>query len=70
MNEEEKLLHMFKLVHGEMTGSCSAEVMHDEETGYFNGVACVKDGQVCWYSTREDLVFEYLTMDFSKEEQK
>lgn len=64
MSDEEKLLALFTLVHGEMTGSCSARVLHDD-CGNPSEVACVKDGDVYWTSTREDLVFAYLTKDFT-----
>jgi len=62
MSDEEKLLHMFKMKHGEMTGSCSAEVIMD---GDHNPtiVACIKDRKVCWSETREELVFYYVTRD-------
>ena len=60
MSEEEKMLYMFELVHGKMTKSCSAAIIKDGDDKPM-GVACVKDGDVCWSRSREDLVFEYAT---------
>ena len=64
MNDEEKMMHMFELLEGKMTGSCSAEIVRDEE-GFDRpvAVACVKEGEVCWQTSREDLVFAYVTRD-------
>ena len=59
MNHEETLLYLFKLSHGEMTGSCSAEVIEDVD-GNFTLVACMKDGGVCWTASREELMFDHL----------
>lgn len=53
-----KLLKLFKLVHGEVTGSCYLEV-DEEETE----VRVMKDGNLCWTATKVDLVFDYITKD-------
>ena len=64
MNDEEKMLHIFELLEGKMTGSFSAEIVKDEE-GFDKpiAVACVKDGEVKWQTSREDLMFAYVTRD-------
>jgi len=62
MSDEEKLLHMFKMKHGEMTGSFNAEVILDDDHNP-TSVACMNDGGICWSETREELVFYYVTMD-------
>jgi hypothetical protein len=59
MNDEEVMLHLFKLSHGEMTGSCSAKAFEDSD-GCFIYVACMKDGGVCWTASREELMFDHL----------
>jgi len=63
MTQEEKLLWMFKEVHGEMTGSCYAEVRYVEEDYILRavGVACMKDIYVCWEESTTQLTFSYLT---------
>lgn len=60
MSDEEKLLWMFKQVHGEITGSCYLEIEEDDEC---NPVAVLvrKDGNLCWKATKVDLMFGYLT---------
>ena len=64
MNDEDKMLHMFELIEGKMTGSCSAEIVRDEEDfDRLVAVACIKDGEVKWQTSREDLVFAYVTRD-------
>lgn len=60
MNDEDKLLWMFKEVHGEITGACYIEVECDD-MGDPIAVHCMKDGNLCWTKTKLDLVFEYLT---------
>ena len=64
LSDEDKLLKLFELKHGKMTGSCSAQVCNpdnlDDESTI---VACMKDGEICWYDTREDLLFYYCTQN-------
>lgn len=62
MSDEEKLLHMFKLKEGEMTGACSAVILYSDE-GEPNGVGCQKDGGICWSRSREDLIFAFVTRE-------
>jgi hypothetical protein len=61
MDDKEKLLWMFKEVHGEMTGACSAKLVYGEDCYDPIGVACIKGGAICWQSSKIDLVFNYLT---------
>jgi hypothetical protein len=67
MNDEEKMLYLFKLKHGEMTGACSAEVIYPEDYGNSlepqPSVACMKHGEICWTESRESLLFFYITKD-------
>jgi hypothetical protein len=58
---EEELLWLFNQVHGEMTGSCHAEVIfNDNDSSIVQHVALVKDGDVCWTASKEDLLVSYL----------
>lgn len=63
MSEEEKILWMFKEVHGEFVGSCHLEVEERETEGGLTvfSVNVMKDGNLCWSATKTDLVFDYLT---------
>ncbi len=59
MTDEEKLLWMFKEVHGD-TGRCYPEVKEDYK-GDPHKVNLMKDGEVCWSVSKADLMFDYLT---------
>ncbi len=59
MTDKEKMLWMFKQVHGEDEGSCYAEVYYDEH-GDEAGVHLMKHGNVCWSKNKTDLVFDAL----------
>jgi len=63
MDTEEKMMHMFLLKHGEATCSCSYEVQFSEEDYKPTGVACMKDGRVCWEESKGDILFDYLTQE-------
>jgi len=66
LSTADKLLKLFKLKHGEMTGSCSAQVCYNPDNPDAEHdlvVACMKDGEICWYDTREDLLFHYCTQN-------
>lgn len=54
---EKDVLNLFKKVHGEMTLSCSAEVVYDDESNVV-GVACMKDNHEMWRSTLVELLFD------------
>jgi len=59
---EEKLLALFKLVHGEMSRSCYTKIIHDDNEDPI-AVALMKGGQECWRATKTDLMFDYITKD-------
>ena len=65
LSDKEKLLKLFELKHGKMTGSCSAQVCYNPDDNDDNNlvVVCMKDGKICWYETREDLLFYYCTQN-------
>ena len=58
----EKLLWLFKRVHGEMSGNIKLVCV--EEDGSFNRVQLMKNGNLCWEATRSELLLDYL---YSKE---
>lgn len=60
MTTEEKLLLMFHSMHGKLSKSCSAEI-HMDDNGNPNGVSLIKNGQILWWETKLDLLFEYTT---------
>ena len=60
MNDEEKLLWMFAEVYGEITGSCYREVIMDDSEEPL-GISVMKNGNLCWYKSKLDIVFDYLT---------
>lgn len=62
MGDDEKMIWMFKEVHGELTGSCYLEVVDDLD-GEPARIEVMKDGNLCWSKTKTDLVFDYLTKD-------
>ena len=60
LSDKDKLLKLFELKHGKITGSCSAQVCYNPDNPDDDNdlvVACMKDGEICWYDTREDLLF-------------
>ena len=62
MTEEEKMLWMFKEVHGKDAGHCHAEIYENEEYPYESvGVNLIKHDNVCWSKTKIDILFDYLT---------
>lgn len=61
MTDEEKILAMFRLVHGEPTGACSTQVTHDEN-GNVDGVSLMKHGYEAWHAHRDMLVFQCLQL--------
>ena len=77
MTTEEKMLYMFEQIEGKLTGSCSAVVGPININSNTNlptkerdaVVHCMKDGQSCWYMTREELLFNYITRDLNVTEQ-
>lgn len=62
MNDDQKLLWMFTEVHGEIKGSCYTEIVYDNDYGDTPiGINVMKDGNLCWYRSKLDIIFEYLT---------
>lgn len=66
-NSEERMLWLFKQVHGDM-GNLIIEVGYDGD-GIPNIVCVMKEGEVAWSVSRTQLLFEYITTKGMKEEQ-
>ena len=60
MTTEEKMIHIYNQVHGPISASCYWE--YDEET---NELICMKDGHECWRTSREEILFDYITKDMT-----
>lgn len=61
-NIERKMFFMFVAINGEATGACSYDIKYSVDGGYTPiGVSCMKDGQECWWKSKEDILFDYLT---------
>jgi hypothetical protein len=60
MDTVEKLLWLFKEVHGEMSGNCYTVVVYDEDENPIE-VNVMKNGNRCWSASKADLVFDYIT---------
>lgn len=61
-DREAKLLYVFKMVHGELTGGCRVNVIWDYNIASFI-LDVTKAGRRCWYTTVEELTFDYATMN-------
>ena len=58
---DDRLMELFIKVHGNISGSCYLEFeVDDEDTAV--GVNVMKDGNLCFSVTREDLMFDVMTM--------
>jgi len=64
--DNDTILLVFRAVHGDMTGNCHAEVVHDPETGDVEGVACMKHGYESWRATLAELVFDLLAAQVAR----
>lgn len=60
MTTEEKMIHMYNQIHGPISKSCYWEF--DEET---MEIICMKDGNECWRISREEVMFDFITKDFT-----
>jgi Tfp pilus assembly protein PilP len=60
MTEEEKIMKLFTVVHGEISGSCYAEIAYTEEHDVY-AVKVLKNGNTCWQANKVDLLFDYIT---------
>ena len=58
----DKIMKLFTAVHGEISGSCYTEILCDTD-GTELAVDVMKDGNLCWRATSEDLLFDYVTRD-------
>ena len=59
----EKLIKMFIELHGEPKLSCSAKVRYADDEMRPIGVNLMKNGEIAWYISKEDLLFWYVTRD-------
>lgn len=67
MIDEDKLMRMFKEVHGDFeSGACYPEIDCDD-MGDPIGVRVMKHGNLCWSQPLAEVVFEYLTKDWEDE---
>lgn len=69
LSVEERLLKMYTELWGEPVGSCYLEVdLEDNDNEYSGaiGIKLMKDGNLCANYTKADIVFEYVTADWSK----
>ena len=57
-----KLIRMFEVVNGKVSGGCYLEEREDGE-----GVRVMKDGKIYWEVSREEIMFDYITKDWSDE---
>ena len=64
-----KIMEAFTIVHGEMTGSCYTEIVEDEYMMEEIAVNVMKDGNLCWTVTREQLAFELAFRAFKAQEE-
>lgn len=59
MTTEEKMMRMFDALHGDL-GQCTARIIEDEYCKPI-GVEVLKDGNSCWWISKEDIIFDYIT---------
>jgi len=70
MSEEQKLLRMYKEVHGEESGRCYTEIAYaDEYPHEAIGVNLMKDGNLVAFYSKTDLLFDYVTKDWESEDE-
>jgi hypothetical protein len=64
LSSEDKLLHIFKKVHGEFSSSFRIEVWQDEDAGWDEciGVSVIKDGNLSWQVSTQDLLLDYIIL--------
>ncbi len=61
-----KLLEAFNIIHGELKGSCYPEIEEDDITGEEIAVHVMKDGNLAWTATREQIAFELSLRTYKK----
>lgn len=62
MSDEDKLLWMFKQVHGDIDaerGACYTEVNTDDN-GKPVSVSVMKNSYVCWTADKADILFDFI----------
>lgn len=62
--DECKLHKMFEMVYGEMSGACRAETSYDEEDKV-SGIDVMEGENLCWCVSVQEIMFAYLTKDWS-----
>lgn len=58
---EEKMLCMFKKIHGDMGERFSLEIVENDDYEPC-AVKVMKGSQECWSVSKEDLLFDYVTL--------
>lgn len=66
MDTEEKLLAIYKALYGDAGMSCYLEIATEDDEQYGDpiGVRLMKDGNLCGYYSKHDLLFDYITKDW------
>ncbi len=66
MNTEDKLIKMYNAVHGEISSNsaCYLELWEEDYSNEPIGIKVMKHGNVCSYYKKEDLLFDYITIDW------
>ena len=59
MNDNEKIMWMFTMVHGVINGACYTEIVYEDELIPI-AVNVMKHGNLCWTATKGDLAFDYI----------
>jgi len=66
---EEKMLHMFEVVHGKMSRGINAIYVaqddDDDDSPKEDTIFVMKDECVAWSDTKSDLFFDYLTRNLN-----
>ena len=72
MDTEDKMRKMFIALHGDIdadNSACSTEFRYDpddwDEDQRPSAIIVMKNGYECWRLNKYDLLFEYLTKDWS-----
>ncbi|QGZ16042.1 hypothetical protein Kuja_0510 [Vibrio phage vB_VchM_Kuja] len=71
MNDEQKLLWMFKQVHGDIDAdqsACYTEVNCWDDKGRPVSVAVMKNGHECWSVDKTEILFDFIMNNLSKEQ--
>ena len=63
MTDEQKMIRMCEIVHGQLYGQCYFQ--YDLLSDGYSILHVMKDGNVCWSVTKTELLFDYVTKDWS-----